>query len=175
MTSSTEGIGSYVELIAGDSPASGPGGINSTIPFGSVSGTTLIDLLDQKSFPWKAYLESYLPNTDPTSSTTCSSLTTATSPTGNTYTSANNPFLVFADIYSNASRCSRVVSETGFAADVAAGVVPGWSMYVPSLQHSGAVSTVVAASFWLQGFLEPLLVNPLFSQVRGVGREYRGF
>ncbi|KAJ3031246.1 UNVERIFIED_CONTAM: hypothetical protein HDU68_005585 [Siphonaria sp. JEL0065] len=157
MTATDSGIGSYIDMIAGDSL-----GVD-TAGKPLLSDPTIIDLLETKNIPWKAYFESYTPaNSGPTSCAT--NLESATSPQGNTYSISHNPFFSFSSITSNSSRCARIGSEQDFLRDRNGNNLPTWMFYVPSLENSGATNPVVFASLWLQGFLEPLLNSALFAQ-----------
>ncbi|ORY40341.1 hypothetical protein BCR33DRAFT_362068 [Rhizoclosmatium globosum] len=145
MSSTTTGLGSYVDLLAGDSlglTASSPitatvNAASSRVPF-SFSFTRLIEKTtanntrptDKKNLPWKAYLESYLPAASPPNPTTCSPLISSTSPQGYTYSKSHNPFLVFKNITSDPTRCNLITNEQSFAFDVANNSMPTWGFYV---------------------------------------------
>ncbi|KAI9332958.1 hypothetical protein BDR26DRAFT_937697 [Obelidium mucronatum] len=153
MTTTESGIDSYIDMIAGNMPGSAEPKPDSTI----------IDLLETRKISWKAYFEAYTPSTS--GSTTCATgLASTTSPLGNTYSIQNNPFFSFQSITKNSSRCSRIGNEKDFAVDMQTSNLPTWMFYVPSLENSGASTPLVFASWWLQSFLEPLLVAPLFSE-----------
>ncbi|KAJ3081988.1 hypothetical protein HK100_009787, partial [Physocladia obscura] len=139
----------YLAMISGNS-------VNSASLFDNISGSTIIDLLELKKQSWKAYYEAYPGG--------CSKLNASTSPTGTTYSLATNPFLAFSTISSNPTRCKLITNDKAFENDVALNSLPNWIFYVPALENSGASGPLVAASMWLQGFLEPLRVNPIFNQ-----------
>ncbi|KAI8622211.1 hypothetical protein BC830DRAFT_1090483, partial [Chytriomyces sp. MP71] len=117
---------------------------------------TVVDSLEENHLYWRAYLESYQGG--------CSTASPITSTSGNTYISDHNPFLAFTSIINDTLRCQNIGDETRFASDVQNNNVPNWMLYIPSLEHGGATTTLVKSSMWLQGFLEPLLVNDIFNE-----------
>lgn len=114
----------------------------SSIPIQSV--TDLPDLIEQHGLTWAAYSES-MP-------TPCDNVSSYP------YTVYHNPFLYYADIVHNATRCdSHDVGSAVFNSSVQNGTLPTVSFYFPNNVNDCHDSTLASCDAWLQGFLAPML------------------
>lgn len=108
------------------------------------SVTNLADLLEGAGLSWAGYFES-MP-------TPCN--TTDAYP----YTTFHNPFLDYADIVGNTTRCDgHVLNSAVFNASVDQGTLPTVSFYLPNEINDCHDSTIGSCDQWLKGFLSPLL------------------
>jgi acid phosphatase len=115
----------------------------------SINATTLVDLLEDNNFTWKAYAENYPGN--------CYS--DATSPDG-LYVRKHNPFMSFSTItgvaYDN-PRCANIVNASEFTTDVNAQNLPDFSFYIPNLINNGHNNGAADADRWIQEYLFPIM------------------
>ena len=125
-----------------------------------LTGTTIVDLLEQKGVSWKAYMQN-LPADK-----------AASRSTDGLYARKHNPFVSFDTIRGNPERLARVVDAHELDADLRSGQVPAYAWYTPNLQNDGHSPPGAAAgqytqevdylARWLEGFLTPLLASPAF-------------
>jgi acid phosphatase len=135
----------YVAMIAGD-----PLGVSSDGLY-DLDGRHLGDLLEAKGKGWKIYSEDYPQGQCFTGSGR------------DTYVRKHNPFISFADVRDNEARCkARVASSTQLDADIEAGQLPEYAMYVPGLDNDGHDTNVTFADRWLERAFGPRLANPKF-------------
>ena len=109
------------------------------------------DLLTRKSLTWYGFFESMPIPCDRNSS--------------GLYVSRHNPFIFYADIVDNPTRCkTHVVPLTVWNNLVSQNKIPNFSFIVPNLNNSGHDTNVAYADRWLKSFLSPLLTKPWFSK-----------
>jgi Phosphoesterase family len=126
------------------------------------NATNIADLVQAKGGTWGAYFEGMpsacdLNTTGPNVDEPGETAGTTTAYNGS-YTSYHNPFITYADVRNNATRCdSDVLNSEAFNETVAAGVLPTYSYYVPNIYNDGLKTNVSFASTWLQGFLGSIL------------------
>ncbi len=109
----------------------------------------LPDLLEARGLTWAGYFENM--------STPCETTNDGT------YVAHHDPFVYYADIVQNRSRCDgHVLPATAWSSAVGSGALPNYSLYVPNLLDDGSKTSVAYADAWLRGFLGPLLnsTNP---------------
>jgi acid phosphatase len=109
------------------------------------------DLFEQNGRTWKAYVESYPGN--------CSLAGTRL------FVRHHVPFLNFRNVQSDRARCTaHVVASTQLLADVAAGALPNYALFVPNNQNNGHDTSVVFADRYLENQFGPLLSDPRFTR-----------
>jgi len=134
----------YIALVAGSTYGiAGSEQITLNVPH-------LGDLLEARGVSWKTYAEGYPGG--------CF-LGTATG----AYVRRHVPFLSFADVQLDASRCGRIVPAAQLDADLRNGELPRFALYVPDLNNDGHDTSVIFADAWLRSRFEPLLADPNFS------------
>lgn len=112
------------------------------------------DLLERKGRSWKAYAGSYPGG--------CYLSATAA---GGLYARKHVPFLSFANIQYDPARCAaRVVNSSQLYADIAAGALPSYSLYVPNQNDDGHDTGVAFADRWLENTFAPLLADRRFTE-----------
>jgi hypothetical protein len=112
------------------------------------------DLLERKGRSWKAYAGSYPGG--------CYLSATAG---GGLYARKHVPFLSFANIQHDPSRCAAHVVDSGqLYADIAAGALPSYSLYIPNQNDDGHDTGIAFADRWLERTFAPLLANPRFTE-----------
>jgi hypothetical protein len=111
----------------------------------TLDAATVGDLLAAKGLAWKVYAQGY--------------------PGGcflgdayGTYRRKHVPFLSFAGVQQSAA-CHQVVNADQWPADLRAGALPAFTMYIPDMNNDGHDTDVTFAAAWLQAFLEPLLAD----------------
>jgi len=112
------------------------------------------DLLEDKGLTWKVYAENYPGN--------CYLGESAGLQSTGEYVQRHVPFLRFKNIRSDPARCPHVVEAAALDADVAAGTLPGFALYVPNNANNGHDTGVSNADRWLRSRFDPLLSNPKF-------------
>ncbi|KAJ3254401.1 hypothetical protein HK103_007195 [Boothiomyces macroporosus] len=117
-----------------------------------VDKTNVVDKLEAAQLTWKSYQESY-----PVASG-CFKGDAAP------YYRKHNPFASYVNIQSNPARCQNIVNANQLQADIAAGTLPNYMFYTPNINNDGHDTDLDYAANWLQGFIEPLLTNPVFSK-----------
>jgi len=106
--------------------------------------SNLIDLLEAKFVPWKAYMQDYPGN--------CYS-----GATQGKYYRKHNPFISFDDVRNNATRCSRIVNANQLDSDLASGNLPQYMYFTPNIDNDAHNTNISFAGTWLNGFLSPRL------------------
>lgn len=134
----------YVALVAGSAY-----GIQNDDPV-TIDVPHLGDLLDEHGLSWKVYAEDY-----PGGCFTAAS--------SGHYVRRHVPFLDFANMQRDPRRCSAaIVDATTLDADIAAGTLPSFSLYVPNTVDDGHDTGVAAADTWLRARFAPLLDDARF-------------
>ena len=106
--------------------------------------TSLPDLLETKGYNWKAYTENYRGN--------C-----FLGDKDGKYARKHVPFLSFAPIIYNTTRCNKIVNSKDFSRDWNLRQIPSYAMYIPNLDNDGHDTNIAFAAKWLQQFLAPIL------------------
>lgn len=104
------------------------------------------DLLEAAGKNWRAYAESFPGN--------C-----FLGITSGPYAKRHVPFLSFKNVFTDTTRCGKVVSADNFQQDIQNKTIPEFSLYVPNLNNDGHDTGVAYADQWLSSFLGPLLSN----------------
>ena len=135
----------YVALFAGSAY-----GITDDNPV-TIDVRNLADLLEANGATWKVYAEDYPGD-----------CFLGSSAAGGLYVRRHVPFIEFTDIQQEASRCANIVNATQLNADIAAGALPSFALYVPNNQHNGHDTSLAVADQWLEQTFEPLLGDERF-------------
>jgi hypothetical protein len=139
----------YVALNFGDTMGVTDNGVY------NIPGRNIVDLLEEAGVSWKTYHEAYPGN--------CYA---GYYPPGNTlYARKHNAFISADTVRNNATRCAKIQNELAFEADIAAGTVPSYTLYVPDENNSSHDTSIAYAATWLQAWLEPKLANPSLKDV----------
>jgi hypothetical protein len=113
------------------------------------------DLIEERGLTWRVYAENYPGN--------CFLGDSAGSTSSGQYVRRHVPFINFTNVQNNPQRCAdRIIDATALDADIAAGRLPSFAMYIPNDQHNGHDSSVAIADQWLQGRFRSLLADPRF-------------
>jgi phosphatidylinositol-3-phosphatase len=107
----------YIAMISGDTQ-----GITSDCGGCNIDGPNLIDQLEQAGISWKAYMED-LP-------APCSDAHRA-----GPYAKKHDPFMYFASIRNDPTRCASVVPVSQLELDLGAGRLPRFVFITPNLDH----------------------------------------
>jgi hypothetical protein len=108
------------------------------------------DLVEARHLTWASHFESMPSACDLTQNTSV-------------YTNAHNPFVQYADIYNNKSRCDAHVSTLdAWNSTVANGTLPNYAFVVPNKIHDGHNTNTSVADAWLKAWLPPLVNSSLF-------------
>jgi acid phosphatase len=126
-----------------------------------IEATSVVDLLEAKGLTWRAYMED-LPEDDKAICISADRL----------YWRKHNAFVSLNNIRNNPERLARIVNARRLKDDLEKGDLPAFCWYTPNIQNDGHSppdasplhrwTGVAFLSQWLQGFLEPLLANPVF-------------
>ena len=112
-----------------------------------INNASIADLLETRGLSWGEFAQSMPVPCDTNDSYP--------------YAVKHNPFVFYADIVQNTSRCdSHVVSFAGWNADVANGTIPNYAFITPNLLNDGHDTSTSYADAWLEGWLSPLLAKP---------------
>lgn len=111
----------------------------------------LVDLFEPAGVSWTVYAEN-LPSP-------C--FVGRASPDG-LYVRRHEPYISFRSIQGNQARCNRIANAAQLPADLAKGVLPQYSLYVPNVRNDGHDTGVAYADGWLKTFLSPLRREPDF-------------
>lgn len=114
-----------------------------------VNSTNVVDLLEAKGFSWKVYAEDFPGN--------CFS-----GKASGLYVRKHNPFISFDDIRTNSVRCRNIVDASEFDRDVAAGLLPDYSFYIPNMKNDGHDTGVAYADNWYRGKFSAIVMNTQF-------------
>jgi hypothetical protein len=109
------------------------------------------DLFDDNHRTWKAYVESYPGN--------------CTRNSNRLFVLHHVPFLNYKDVESDHARCTaHVVAASELLADVAAGTLPNYALYVPNNHNNGHDTSVEVADRYLENQFGPLLNDRRFTR-----------
>lgn len=117
----------------------------------TIDSPNVADLLEAKGYTWKNYAEGY-----PGS---C-----FLGDTYGRYARKHVPFASFKDIQTNPERCAKIVNADQFQQDWLNGTLPNYSFYSPDLDDDAHDTGLEVGAQWLQGFLKPLLADPVRMQ-----------
>lgn len=123
----------------------------------NIPGRNIVDLLEESGVSWRTYHEDYPGN--------CSPVERAGGASGIDYARKHNAFISSDTVRNNAARCAKIVNALAFEADIAAGTVPRYSVFVPDKDNSSHDTSIAYAANWLQEWLEPKLTNPSLADV----------
>ena len=134
----------YIAMVAGDT-------------YGVVNDKALVldaphlgDLFDARGLRWKVYAEGYPGD--------C-----FTDLQSGRYVRRHVPFLNFANVQNDPVRCNAsIVNASQFDADIAAGALPAFAMYIPDLDNGGHDTGVAFADAWLRRRFGTLIDDPQF-------------
>lgn len=110
----------------------------------TLHAASIADLLEARGLTWKGYAEDYPGN--------C-----FLGDRSGRYARKHVPFLSFASIQSNPSRCAQVVGADQFQTDWKNRQLPNFAFFTPNLDDDGHDTDLATASKWLENFLTPLL------------------
>ena len=133
----------YIALIAGDIF-----NIHGDAPV-NLDGQHVGNLVEDAGKSWKVYAEAYPGG--------CFQGTQQ-----GTYVRKHEPFVSFTNVQTDPTRCARIVDAAQLDADVAAGQLPEFSLYIPDLNNDGHDTGVRFADKWLTKRFGPLLKDPRF-------------
>lgn len=112
------------------------------------------DLLDARGISWKVYAERY-PGGCFLGHTADDQL----------YVRRHIPFLGFKNVQDDRRRCAaHVVNATALDADIAAGGLPAFAMYIPDQVHNGHDTDIDSADAWMESKFGPLLADRRFTE-----------
>ena len=113
-------------------------------------GPNLIDRIEASGRTWTAYMEDM-----PAPCTTTDA---------GLYTARHNPFVHYADIVNDASRCSNgVVPFSRFSADLAAGALPNFVWITPNVCNDMHDCSVGTGDAWLQTVVSSIVQSAAFA------------
>jgi phospholipase C len=135
----------YIALISGT-----PKGVFADLDATITDRKTIVDALEAAGKTWITYQQAYPGN--------CS----LASKVG-TYRRKHNPFISFPSITDNPARCARIVNADQLAIDIKAETVADYVFFTPDMNNDGHDTDIDYAASWLQGFLDPLLTQSIFS------------
>ncbi|HZP49300.1 MAG TPA: alkaline phosphatase family protein [Vicinamibacterales bacterium] len=116
----------------------------------TVATSSIADQIEAAGRRWKAYMESM--------SSPCDTQD------GDTYTTHHNPFIHYAGLVSNTSRCqSHVVPLTALATDVTAGTVPDYVWITPNLCSDMHDCSIATGDAWLKGVVPYIMSTKDFA------------
>ena len=129
---------------------------NNTLPPGTLHVTNIVDSLEEQGLTWKAYMESYHGG--------CSN-------SGSNYSDAHNPFLKYADVYTDPARCANVVNagtdasnSTGpLLTDLASDSAPNFMWLTPNLCHDMHDCSVSTGNSYLARLVPQILSSHSFT------------
>jgi len=133
----------YIALIAGDTL-----GVINNQP-AKLDDRHLGDLLGDAGKTWGVYAEDYPGG--------C-----FLGKTSGRYVRKHVPFLNFRSVQENPALCSRIKDAAALDADVAAGTLPDFSLYVPNMDNNGHDTGVEYADAWMARVFGPRLADPGF-------------
>jgi hypothetical protein len=121
----------------------------------NIPGRNIVDLLEEGGVSWKTYHEGYPGN--------C--YAAYYPPSGTLYARKHNAFISANSVRDDPARCAKIQNSQAFEADIAAGTVPSYTLYVPDANNSSHDTSIAYAAAWLQSWLEPKLANPSLADV----------
>ena len=112
------------------------------------------DLLEKAGRTWRVYAENYPGN-----------CWLGTNTPDHLYVRRHVPFISFENVQKNPERCnSSIVNATQLDADIAAGSLPSYAMYIPNNRHNGHDTSASYADAWLESRFAPLLRDIRFTR-----------
>ncbi|MBI3553197.1 MAG: hypothetical protein HY077_11930 [Elusimicrobia bacterium] len=135
----------YVALVSGDTL-----GVDSDKNV-SLDETNVADLLEAAGKSWKIYAEDYPGR--------C-----FLDAKSGLYARKHVPLLSFKDVAGDPARCARIVDAAQMAADLKAGGLPDYSLYIPNLENDGHDTGADYADAWYARVFGPLLDDPAFTK-----------
>ena len=110
-----------------------------------IQGRNIVDQLEVAGISWKGYMES-MPRA-------CY--------WGNAYqyVQSHDPFIHYANIKSNRSRCGKIVPFTQLAADEARNALPGFAFVTPNMCHDMHDCSVATGDAWLASVVPGILAH----------------
>ncbi len=133
----------YIAMVAGDTlGVDSDGNID-------LDDVNLADRLDAKKKTWKIYADDYPGGCFLKSRS-------------GKYARKHVPLLSFKDVTGDPARCANIVNSSQLAADVKAGALPDFSMYIPNLNHDGHDTGPEFADKWYAQTFGPLIADPEF-------------
>lgn len=150
----------YLGLIAGSTY-----GFTSDKQGPPLHGPTIADQLEAHHLTWKQYAEDY-PGHCFTGSVAGSTYLNsfAHGIVGHPYARKHVPFMSFASIQDNPTRCARVVDGAQFMRDARGDSLPNYSFYTPNMRNDGHDTPIAFAANWLDGFLKEIRALPVMHQ-----------
>lgn len=131
----------YIALTAGDlHGVRGDGDVDLEV-------ANVADLLEAKGLTWKVYAEGYPGN--------CFQ-----GDFSGSYARKHNPFISFTNIQNNAARCTHIVNASEFDRDLAGGMLPNYSFFIPNQQNDGHDTGVAFADRWYKSKFAAIVGNP---------------
>jgi len=131
----------YISQIYGDTGTSGNNDV-------SLSGKSLVDLMEAKNVTWKSYQENYPGGCFLSDSN------------DDLYRRKHNPFVSMSVVTRSSTLCAKNVNSRQLDTDIAANNVPQLVYYTPNMDNDGHDTGVGYASQWLESFLKPRLTKP---------------
>ena len=113
------------------------------------------NLIEEKGLSWKVYAETYPGK--------CYLRESAGFRSTGEYVQRHVPFLRFKNVRTDPARCARIAPATALDADVAAGTLPSFALYIPNNVDNGHDTGVGNADRWLRSRFSPLLSNRKFT------------
>ena len=117
----------------------------------NVNVFNIVDSLERNGKSWRAYVQGF-----PGNCYTGGSL--------GKYARKHNPFISYVDIQTNPARCSKIVEASELTQDIAHGMIPDYSFYVPDLNNDGHDTSAAYANQWFSNTFGPLIQDPHFMQ-----------
>jgi phospholipase C len=166
-----QSLDNYIAMVSGqpDQPATGSDCATLNLydcvqgQSAMAAGRNLADQIEDAGLTWKGYMDSmpsacFHADYSPTAPPPDPYQGNSTAPPAGNYADRHNPFLYFADIIGNDSRCkAHVVPYSALAADLAGDSLPAFSFITPDTCHDGhdspcagaATGGLAAADLWL--------------------------
>ena len=133
----------YIALIAGDTLA-----VRNNNP-ANLDARQVGDLLADAGKTWAVYAEEYPGHCFLEESS-------------GRYVRKHVPFLSFRSVQQDPALCARIRNAAALDADLAAGALPDFSLYVPNLVNDGHDRGVARADTWLAEAFGPRIADPNF-------------
>ncbi|EFQ35161.1 phosphoesterase [Colletotrichum graminicola] len=121
--------------------------------------STIVDLLDWRGLPWKAYMEDI-----PGPGYMAAASDGQTGDGKWDYVRQHNPFVSFDSINLNGSRLLKIVGFDDWKADFEKKEVPQWVFMSPNMMNDGHNTSLEYATKWAHDFLMPMLPQGVFKE-----------
>lgn len=135
--------GNYVAMIAGSTF-----NVNHDKPI-TLNERHIGDLLEEAKKDWRLYAEDYPGN--------CFN-----GKVSDDYARKHNPFMLFSNVNTNPTRCSKIVNSAQFFTDLNNNSLKEFSMYIPNLKNDGHDTGVAFADKWLRATFDKIFHAPNF-------------